>query len=598
MEPESDVRRPWRWQKEAIDNLKDSVCRLLTAPTGCGKSTVVQSLGIHDLARGMKVIVTVPQLSIGRGYERETIEVDGQRREWNPAVRVETAEVRRIVRFLLEPPAASESARTLVCTQLALVMASEHPDVAAVADPWKDVSLFVDEAHHSLALGEVVGRGGRRRSLQNSLGTIVNHYLQAGSGPLTLITATWMRTDDGAIVPAIALETFARYHRGFDQHMKDMRHIRTLEIRFVVGVATDCLETLFKERHPSEMKTVVWHPAPGSDVLTRQGGKRGALAKYRKVTGWRRRPRDPWDIHEFDGKTFTALELIDDGRQRNESMNKLLAGVHAQKQAARERRDVGPELHWTPDVVWALNMLKEGADYPALARGILMAPRGAMIDTLQMLGRLLRDFPGKERVEFDIILPVDGPATTPTAEQVSSYLRYMMATLLIEWQFGGFSPDGSPLTDEERQELSLLERADVQQQLASDIVDAAIRIADAGLSSAEEAERIADDVITRGKSAGGLAPRARKIVKHRLRRMLIGRPVTTDAGTGEFDVEETLVGRLRSFIGRFGYDDLRKLREGLGRSAHLTIEQVHQSMQTFMLGMAAGPECVTTPGFR
>ncbi len=100
LEPESDVRRPWSWQREAIAKLKNSDRRMLTAPTGSGKSAVVQSLGLHDLGQGRKVIVAVPQLSIGRGYGRETIDLDGERREWDPCVQVQTAEVRRIVRFL------------------------------------------------------------------------------------------------------------------------------------------------------------------------------------------------------------------------------------------------------------------------------------------------------------------------------------------------------------------------------------------------------------------------------------------------------------------------------------------------------------------
>lgn len=578
---DGEVRCPRSWQKQAIDKLRGSPRRLMSAPTGSGKSLVVESLGLHDLALGRKVIVAVPQLAIGRGYERELIELDGEHREWNPAIHVHAADVRSIVRFLVDPPATSGSGRTIVCTHLALVMAAEQLNLAAT-DPWKDVSLFLDEAHHAMALVKVAGRRRRApRSLENALGAIVNHYLRAGSGPLTLVTATWMRTDNGAIVPASQLGAFERYHRGFDEHMKDMRHVRSLEIRFLIGVATECLETLFRERHPSELKTVVWHPAPGSHLLDRQGGKQGALAKYRKVTGWCPRRTGVWDRHQFDGKPFTAVELIEEGDRRDVAMDRLLAGIDAQKRAMREHRDTGPEMRRTPDVVWALNLLREGSDYPALARGILMAPRGAMIDTLQMLGRLLRDFPNKERVEFNIILPIEGPAVAPTAEQVSKYLKYMMASLLVEWQFRGFGLGSLRVTEEERRQLLLLERSDVQQQLASDIVDAAVRCVDAGLAPAEEAERIADDVTDRGRSMAGLSPGSRKIVKQRLKQMLVGRTVGSASDVDVFDVEATLVGRLRSFVGRFGYDDFRKLREGLNRTTTLTIEQVHAAMKRF-----------------
>lgn len=598
-EPEGDVRRPWRWQKEAIDTLKTSPRRMLTAPTGSGKSMVVQSLGLNDLADGMKVIVAVPQLSIGGGYERETIELDGELREWDPAVRVHTADVRTIVRFLLEPPGNSESERALVCTHVALVLAAQHPDVIAATDPWRNVSLFLDEAHHVLTFDGDADGTQDDDAVENALGAIVRHYLREAPAPLTLITATWMRTDDGPIVPRSELNSFARYHRTFDAHMKDMRHVRTLEIRFVVGQPTECLKALFTEHHPSKVKTVVWHPAPGSELLQEQGGKYEALESFRRVTGWRRRRVGPWDRHELEGTAFSALELIDDGEHRDASMTALLAGIDAQKEAARRRQDVATVMARTPDVVWALNMLREGSDYPALARGILMAPRGSMLDTLQMLGRLLRDFPGKERVELDIILPIGGSTATPTAEQVSRYLKFMMASLLVEWQFRGFGLDREQATEADRGELAALERADVQQQLASDLVEAAIRHGDIGQPAEEEAERIAEDVVTRGRIATGLSPGANEIVKHRLRQMLRGHAVATTAGAGAFDVEETLVGRLRSFVGRFGYADLRKLREGLGRPSHVTLEQVRVAMRAFHARYGRWPrhiDAVEVPG--
>lgn len=183
------------------------------APTGSGKSLVIQSLALHDLAHGKKVIVAVPQLSIGRGYERDSIEVDGERREWEPAIRVDTADVRSIVRFLLEPGAASEAGRTLVCSQTALAMAANDPALAEAADPWRGVSLFLDEAHHSRTSEGSDRVRQTAHQIENSLGAIVKHYLLQESGPLTLITATWMRTDEAAIVPRPLLETFARYHR-------------------------------------------------------------------------------------------------------------------------------------------------------------------------------------------------------------------------------------------------------------------------------------------------------------------------------------------------------------------------------------------------
>lgn len=81
-------------------------------------------------------------------------------------------------------------------------MAATHPDVIAAHAPWRDVSLFLEEAHHSLAVDETASRRAGHRVQPNALGQIVTHYVSEKATPLTLITATWMRTDDGRGLPS------------------------------------------------------------------------------------------------------------------------------------------------------------------------------------------------------------------------------------------------------------------------------------------------------------------------------------------------------------------------------------------------------------
>ncbi len=569
------------WQLDAVRELRVSSYRMLIAPTGSGKSIVVKALALADLTLGRKVIIAVPQLAIGHGYDDESIELDGLTRDWQPAHRIRTTDVRTIVRLLLDDVlGTTESSRTLVCTHQALVLAAEHPQVKEPrGELWKNVALFLDEAHHSLSSDQEHSPTASTPPLENSLGALVAHYLREKSGPLTLITATWMRTDEGAIVPRTQLPCFAKYVRSFDEHVKDLRHVRVLEIRFVVGTATDCLKTLLADRHPADAKTIVYQPAPGSDFLSEQGGKYEALAEYRKASGWLRKRIGQWDAHRFEGRPFTALELVIDGDYRAASLASLLEGIHAQR-ATREDPAVGKSLMGrTPDVIWALNMLREGSDYPALAHAILMAPRGSMLDTLQMFGRLLRDFPGKEHVQFDIVLPVSAARRTPRADQVASYLRTMMASVLVAWQFSGFRIDAGEVTAAQSEELASMDRADVQQQLTAAIVDAAIAIADVGQDAGLEADQIAERTVASCAATKGMTNASRTRIRNRVRQMLVGAGRTSL----DFDVnmKEGLLGTLRSFSGQFGYADLRRLRESLGRAAHIRMEQVHNAMRTF-----------------
>jgi hypothetical protein len=398
-----------------------------------------------------------------------------------------------------------------------------------------------------------------------------------------------MRTDEGAIVPRHQLSRFAGYVRSFDDHVRALQHVRTIEVRFVVGPPTACLETLLGDRHPADAKTIVYQPAPGSDFLSAAGGKHDALAAYRNATGWRRTGSGPWDVHDFRGRPFTALDLVTDDQDRPVALARFIEGVRSQRVAGTDPGAARQLAAQTPDVIWALNMLREGSDYPALTHAILMAPRGSMLDTLQMFGRLLRDYPGKEHVQFDIVLPLGSRRRTPRADQVASYLRTMMATVLVAWQFAGLGIDDSALPADQRAQLAPLEQADAQQQIITAIVDSAIAIGDSGQSHHAEAVRIADRAVAHCEATKRLADGPRRVARVRIRQMLEGanRMSAVDFGV---NMQEGLLGALRSFSGQFGYADLRRLRESLGRAAPVSLQQVHDAMQTFVLEQERWPD--------
>jgi hypothetical protein len=86
-----------------------------------------------------------------------------------------------------------------------------------------------------------------------------------------------------------------------------------------------------------------------------------------------------------------------------------------------------------PDVVFVQNLFREGANWPAAERYIVMGPRGSLPMLIQMIGRLLRNYEGKSYVEFHIILlESEIQKSTEDCEKLVDTVFQVMA---LGWQF-------------------------------------------------------------------------------------------------------------------------------------------------------------------
>jgi len=409
-----------KWQALAFGRLDGRLWRTLTAPTGSGKSFLIMALASADLTRDpkAKVVIAVPQVIIGESFKSKTIHTG--KRTYRFAVDHVLLDgkgtVARLVDFLLSAPGSTPASRTIVCTHATLVAVQKRVlELKQKRNPWEDVSLYIDEMHHSDA-SEDDAEAVADRKVGNQLGRLVSYWVEHKLGHLLLATATPLRADPREpLVPPSRADDFVPFEYEWADYIASMQHLRKIIFRFIIGEPEAALRTLFVE---GQEKTIVYLPHVSSPTTQDRGGKAETLQSFMDAIG-PAKGSDAW--------TTTLRCKAGSGKAKS------LRCVDMVTVAGRaERRDLfleAIEQKQCPDVMFALNIGKEGFDWPPVARSFVVGERASMVDVLQMIGRLLRDVEGKSEIEFTMVLPGGGAADD--VEQVCGYLKKILATLLI-----------------------------------------------------------------------------------------------------------------------------------------------------------------------
>ena len=591
------VKTLWPAQEAGYFKLRDSAFRLYLGPTGSGKSVVGCILADHDLDQGNKILIAVPQHAIAPGFGAMRIRFSGGRVvAWKPGTMPEDTTVDQLVAFLRSQNLPDRKKRIVVSTHQALVLAFARLAESGSLDALKGTALTIDEAHHSLYDAGPDPDEDGESDLHNRLGAVVKHYLDARPGPLTLITATWLRTKS-SIVPGSRLGMFERFVHPVDEYLQSMRHLRNVQIRLVVGDPIESMRFLAKTE-PSR-KTLVFLPSI-SRWMPDRAAKISMLAQCMKAIGPIVGSTGPYDVHAPVMNTTCDL-VTEEGRDgRDGRLDILTEAVRQQVRAldAGEPLDRIPKS--TPAMVVALNMCREGFDWPEASRAILLAPRGSVLATIQMLGRLLRDWPGKNSAEFNIVLPVgpDGKAD-PTA--MTDYLKVIFASLVVEWQFRRLDivqeTEGRP---ERQMASSILSDVGLASQIMAEICKRGI--SHDGDEKAWDGA-VADTLDEAGRQEPSLLdPAVRDTLSDCLRKffeqtcgsmMREAKNIPLDPKLVQ-ETQEGPFGSLRLWAAVLGWDDLRKLRLATGDGRRpLTIEYVDDRLMNHWNTTGIWPTCAS-----
>lgn len=193
---------------------------LLKAPPASGKSRALMYLALDKLERqGLrKVIVAVPERTIGGSFAPVRLTESGFFADWTPDLRynlctpgADAGKVARFVEFM------ESEARILICTHATLRFAFEK----LATEAFSGCLLGIDEFHHVSADRE-----------SSRLGALLHDVMRETDAHVLAMTGSYFRGDN---VPILLPEDEARFSRVvytyYDQ-LNGYRHLKSLGIGY------------------------------------------------------------------------------------------------------------------------------------------------------------------------------------------------------------------------------------------------------------------------------------------------------------------------------------------------------------------------------
>lgn len=403
------------WQRRCFDELQDSQYWIINAPMASGKTFEMCAIAADRLTRTpkLKAIIAVPQTLIGAGFRSNKIQFpNGSRVNWSLLRKYDMCQglpknnASRLLHFLASDPSSNLMERVVLCSHMTLVRAFQsNPDA------FKNLLLVIDEAHHVEHNDED----------DNKIGAIVRHVFEHPELDLSLglCTATFFRGDLSAIIPDRNL--FKWFELPFDEYFRSCRHLKSFSYEFMLYGAdyVPCVEHLFKKRIGKTIIYIPWVNSYGS-----LGSKNHDVAAILQALSGQSSP-----VTVTDG----PITKVKRGDSWIKVVNLVDPGARDEKKEAIVRandKDTNDEI----DVVIALRMFKEGANWRWADREIIIGQRNSLTDLIQTVGRLFRDVEGKENVEVHHLLPFafDQADDETLRNNLNDYLKAILLSMLFE----------------------------------------------------------------------------------------------------------------------------------------------------------------------
>ena len=418
--PSALIQREWQAECHTQFMSSSKTNFILNAPTASGKTNEICWLTRDILSKNpnMKAIIVVPALVIGEGFTegKELACFDESNIHfWKPDMNLclngstESSNVEAIKKFLGRTTSLHDTnANVLVCTQVSLVnVYKQGLEDEKIMKLFKNFLLVIDEAHHV-------------EHDVNYLGQFTKFALDNPNLNVRLmfVTATMFRTERGTIIPDEHMENFERYNLPYDRYLKTCKYLRSISYDFLLCSKTyeKALWSCFEDSVP---KSFVFVPFPNGD-FTLGSKKKDVHAIFCAIA----QSNEP--IIKMDGDVILV--------KRKTKWIRVLDLVDREEQASRKlllkRANAEPGFI---DVVIALRMMVEGADWRWGQQEVIIGPKNSAVTLLQMVGRVLRDVVGKSHASIKHIIPFGQDQVTN--DQCENYLKGLMLAMMMEDAF-------------------------------------------------------------------------------------------------------------------------------------------------------------------
>ena len=385
---------------------------LLKAPPASGKSRALMFIALDKLKNQSikKVIVAVPEKSIGASFGTTALKKYGFFTDWNPNPKYnlctpgeEKSKVTAFLNFL------ESNEQLLVCTHATLRFAFDGLDVKKL----DDTLVAIDEFHHVSAEGD------------NILGLVLKSIMANSSAHIVAMTGSYFRGDS---VPVLMPEDEAKFTKvtyTYYQQLNGYEFLKSLGIgyHFYTG-------KYFKKHPEKEMsalaeildenqKTIIHIPSVNSaessklkhDEVDHIIDVLGTIEYQDETTGV---------IHVKSQKTGKILKVADLVQDNPKSRDKISAYLREVKSAD----DI--------DIIIALGMAKEGFDWPYCQHALTIGYRGSLTEIIQIIGRATRDSDNKTHAQFTNLIAQPDAENEEVKLSVNNMLKAITASLLME----------------------------------------------------------------------------------------------------------------------------------------------------------------------
>ena len=377
---------------------------LIKAPPASGKSRALMFIGLDKLRNQdlKKVIVAVPERSIGSSFAPTKLKKFGFFEDWNPNPKynlctpgTEKSKVDAFVNFM------NSQEEILICTHATLRFAFD-----AIEDKrFDDTVIAIDEFHHVSAEGT------------NRLGGVLNSIMKNSIAHIIAMTGSYFRGDSIPILLPEVEVKFIKVKYDYYEQLNGYEYLKSLGIgyHFYQRKYTSAIKEVLDENK----KTIVHIPSVNSGESTKE--KYEEVGKIIETIG-DLEYQDPetgvlYVRSDKTGKLIKIADLVNDDQKARDKIQNYLRNISSAD-------DI--------DIIIALGMAKEGFDWPYCEQALTVGYRGSLTEIIQIIGRATRDSENKTHAQFTNLIAQPDAEDDEVKISVNNMLKAITASLLME----------------------------------------------------------------------------------------------------------------------------------------------------------------------
>jgi len=376
---------------------------LLKAPPASGKSRALMFIALDKLYhQGLKkVIVAVPERSIGGSFGLTDLKKDGFFASWEPNpiynLCIEGGEKSKVEAF---KKFMADDERILICTHATLRFAFKELEDAK----FDNCLLAIDEFHHVSADGE------------NQLGELLRSVIPNSTAHIVAMTGSYFRGDSVPVLLPEDEAKFAKVTYNYYEQLNGYEHLKSLGIgyHFYQGRYTSAIAEILD----TDKKTILHIPNVNSGESTKD--KHKEVDTILDIIGTVIRTTDDGIIivkRESDGKLLKVADLVNDDQKTRDKVVSYLRNIKSSDDM---------------DLIIALGMAKEGFDWPFCEHALTVGYRSSLTEIIQIIGRATRDSDNKIHAQFTNLIAQPDAQNDEVKVSVNNMLKAITASLLME----------------------------------------------------------------------------------------------------------------------------------------------------------------------